>query len=303
MKIAVIGAGYWGKNHVRDLKKLGHNVVVCDLDQKNLDYCMEKFEADAVTKNLSDILKDKSIVAATVCVPNHLHFSTAKKLLSAGKHVLVEKPMCLKSSDCKKLAALAKKKKLVLNVGHLFRFNPSIIKLKELLDQKELGEIRLAKFSWTNLDPIYPDRDIISDLGVHAFDIFNFLFGKNPKLLSSTGEVFRKPKDVETALITARLGKTIALFDLSWVTPEKKRVVTIVGSKKMAVCDTMTQSIALTDVSSLQVQSIVSENVNPLLLELQHFVECIESKAKSRAPGKLGLEIVQFIEQAQKQLK
>ncbi len=303
MKIAVIGAGYFGKNHVRDLKKLGHNVTVCDLDQKNLDYCWQNFQVDATTTKLKDILDDKSITAATICLPNNLHFPVAKKLLQKGKNILVEKPMTLKSSDSKKLIQLASKKKLVLNVGHIFRFNPTVIKLKELLEKKELGHIRLVKFTWTNLDPIYPDRDIISDLGVHAFDVFNFLFEKNPKIISSTGKTYRKKEGVEIAFVSASLGNILAFFELSWLTPGKKRDLIVVGEKNTVTVNLISQSISIVDNNTLQTEEIHIQQTNPLMEELNHFVDCIEKKIRSKANGKIGLEIVEVIEEAQKKLK
>lgn len=303
MKLAVIGAGYFGKNHVRDLKKLGHEVVVCDLDEKNLDFCRQNLNADFTTKKITDILSDKSVAAATVCLPNHLHFPVTKKLLLSGKHVLVEKPMCLKSSDCKKLVELAKKKKLVLNVGNIFRFNPVIIKLKELVEQKETGKVFAVKFQWTNLDPVYPDRDIISDLGSHPFDIFNFVFGKNPKIVSCNGMVFRKKKGAEIAFINAVHKNVLVFFELSWLAPGKKRLITVIGDKKMLECDTLSQSITVTDNETLKTEEISTEKLNPLAEELSHFVECIEQNKKSRADGKIGAKIVEIIEQAQKKLR
>ena len=303
MKIAVIGAGYWGKNHVRDLTDLGHDVVVCDLDKKNLENCEKNYKVKKSTILLEDVLLDSSISAATICVPNHLHFLIAKKFLESGKHVFVEKPMALKSSDCKTLIDVAKKQGVVLNVGHIFRFNNSVIKLRELVLNDYLGKIFIANFYWANLDKIYEDRDIVFDVGVHIFDIVNFLFGSNPNLVFSVGNTFRKESGEDAAFLVAKLEAILVSVELSWVSPPKKRAIKVVGSKKTALVDTLSQSIEVIDNSTLLSENIAVEALNPLKVELNHFVECIEKGVKSKASGEIGLEIVSFLEKAKKSMK
>lgn len=303
MKIAVIGAGYWGKNHVRELKNLGHTVTVCDLDEKNLDFCKKILNADFVTDELEDILTDKLTVAATVCIPNQLHFEVAKKLLTANKAVLVEKPLALSKKHCFELAFLSEKKNKVLCVGHIFRFNAAVKKLKAMIDSSELGEVFLMKFSWTNLDPIYQDRDIFSDLGVHPFDISNFLFEKNFKILGASASVFRKKKGYEVAFVSAKAGKTVLGFELSWLFPQKKREIMVVGSKKTAVVDASAQEIRLFSNVDKVPMVVQFEKNNPLSDELSNFVSCVQAGTKPIAGANVGCNVMNLVFEAQKKAR
>ncbi len=303
MKIAVIGTGYWGKNHVREYCQQGHEIIACDLKHENLEFCRQNFPIKYATTSLDEILSDKSIQSASICVPNQFHFEIAKKCLSAGKHVLLEKPMCLSSEDCKKLVVLARKKKLVLNIGHVFRFNNAVKKLREMVKQNELGKVYLAKLVWTNIEPIFPDRDILFDLAPHPFDIVNFVFEKNPEQVSAIGKEFRKHKGEEAAFVNAMLDGILVNLEISWVTPEKKRTITVVGSRKSVFVDALSQKMEAYDVETKQRAEIPIAPSNSLGDELRHFTECVEKNIDSTADGKVGYEIIYIIERALESLR
>src|SRR3989344_3940588 len=187
MKIAVVGAGYWGKKHVEELTKLNEDVIVVDIDPKNRKYCKERFNVK-VFDNHKKILKDKDLKAVIICTPNATHYRICRDFLISGKHVLVEKPLATKKEHINALISLAKDNKVSLSVGHLFRFNNSINKVKEMVREGYLGDIYIVKMKWINNEFEYQqdfykrigDRDVIDDLVLHPFDILNFIFEKNP---------------------------------------------------------------------------------------------------------------------------
>ncbi len=304
MKIGVIGAGYFGKNHVREYFNAKHDVTVCDLKQENLDAVKEKHKVNTTT-DLNELLNDTEIKAVSICTQNSTHFEIAKKCLEKGKHVLLEKPMTLDSKQAFELVELAEKNKLVLSVGHIFRYNNGLIKLKELIDTGELGEIFLARLVWTNLnEPFTDNRDIYFDLGPHALDIIYFILGKLPNEVSCRGIPSRtNASQDETAFINCKAGNTLINIDVSWVTPEKKRTVFVVGSEKSALIDCMTQQITLINNSDMTEKNVFVQASNPLIEEINSFVKAVENNHKTVSDGKIGAEIVHLIDLCHKSVK
>lgn len=296
MKVAVIGAGYWGKNHVREYCNLGQEVVVCDIDPEKLGQIKKDFKVGNATTKLSDIISDKKTIAASVCVPNQFHFETAKTLLEHGKHILLEKPMTLSYSSSLELVKLAKKKNLVLNCGHIFRFNNAVKKLREMVQAKEFGRIYLCKLAWTNMENIFPDRDILFDLAPHPFDIVNFVFEKNPQQVYAIGKDFRREGGEEAAFVNAVLDGILVNLEISWITPKKSRTITLVGEKKTAFVDALQQTMDVFDIATNKIESIPLQPSNPLAAELKQFIDCIEKKSVSPASGEAGAEVIHIIE-------
>lgn len=299
MKVAVIGAGYWGKNHVREYLSLGQNVTVCDVSTQTLNQRKKDFPNIQTTPKLEDVLEDSTIECVSVCTPNETHFEIAQKCLNAGKHVLLEKPMALNSTDAKKLVELAKQKKEVFTIGHVFRFNNALIKAKELLVRKELGEVYIAKLTWTNLDPIYEQRDILTDLGLHPIDILHFLFDEKPRELRYTAEGFRKNDGDEAAFVCGKIGNSIFEVELSWLTPQKERSILLVGEKQSLLIDALEQKVdVLKKVGESETLSINPSNA--LNWELSSFLDAIKYKMDPQVSGEVGLEITEALEEIAK---
>ena len=298
MKVGVIGAGYWGKKHVEEYRALGVEVVVADLDKKNLAICKEKYNTH-VTNNMNDIISDPEIACVSICTPNQTHYPIGKQALLAGKNVLLEKPMTLKSKDADELVNLAKKKGLTLMVGHLFRFANVVRKAKELLQHRELGEIYLVKLSWTNLEPIFVGRDVVFDLTPHAFDMINFLFEKNPLYLSYYGAGFRQEQE-EAAFISGKISNILLHLEVSWVTPDKARLLTIIGSKKMLQAECVKQTLRLYDIQTKSWTDVPIVANNTLREELENFLNCAKMKKVSIVDGKVGADIIRVIESMKK---
>ena len=154
MKVGIIGVGYWGKKHVDEYTKLGHEVIVSDLSNKNLDFCRLNYNSKAVS-DYKEILSDKDIKFVSICTPNDTHHKFAIEAIKAGKNVLIEKPLASTSIDAEEIIEFAKKQKVILLVGHIFRFNNAINKIKDLINSKQLGTIYTVNLIWNNLEPIF----------------------------------------------------------------------------------------------------------------------------------------------------
>src|SRR3989344_2264670 len=205
MKIAVIGVGYWGKKHVDEWTRIpGIEVVVADPDEKSRKYCEDKYKVKTL-KDYKALLADKELKAVSIAAPNPLHYPIAKEFLEAGKHVLVEKPICLKAEQAQELIDIAKEKNLTLMTGHVHRYNNAIRKIKQMIDKKEFGKIYTIKMRWVNMEPLYPDRDVIFDLAPHPYDLINFFFNEDPDEVSCAGGAYRRREGAEAVSINCKL--------------------------------------------------------------------------------------------------
>jgi len=310
MIVGVIGTGYWGKKHVDEYSQLGHEVIVSDLSKENLDFCELNFGAKSV-KDYHEILNDDEIRMISICTPNSTHYKFGTEAIKAGKNVLLEKPIAVSVNEATELINLASEKNLVLLTGHIFRFNNAITKIKELIRHKELGRIFTINVSWTNLEPLFPDRDILFDLGVHPLDILDYIFEQKPSGIYCTGEGFRQ-NNPEFAIINYHLsdsfgGKAVFVnVILSWLTPIRSRRITIVGGEKTAIVDCVLQKIELINNKSGVSEQIPIVPNNTIRDELQYFLDKSSKKEPiddSKPSGIVGKRIVEQIELATSSLK
>jgi len=294
--VGVIGAGYWGRKHVEEYTAIGAKVTVADVSEETLEYCEKNYGAN-ITKNYRDLLVDKNIVGVNICTPNATHYSIGKEFLEAGKHVLVEKPLSMNAEEARELVDIAKDNNLVLAVGHIFRFNNAINKIKEMIENKELGEIRIVKLKWTNMERLFEDRDVIFDLAPHAFDIINHLLGQDPDEISCVGGAYRRSKDPEAVFINGRANKTIVNIELSWLTPPKTRQVVIVGASKTLVVNATAQVIEVIEPNGKKYTLETIPN-NTIRAELERFIENMKTPTRiiTEAHGEIGLKSIKMIE-------
>jgi predicted dehydrogenase len=302
MKIGVIGAGYWGKKHVHDYLELGAKPIVADLIKENREHCRENFGVE-VMEDYHDLLSDPEVEGVSICTPNQTHYTICKEALLADKHVLLEKPMTLDSGQAMELVEIAKSRKRVLAVGHVFRFNNALRKIKEMLKENAFGDVYIVKLTWTNLEPIFEDRDILFDLAPHPFDIVHFLFDTYPTEISCIGGAYRREGGEEAAYVNCMINHTIVNLEISWITPIKSRTLTIVGEKKSAFVDCLSQKIETFGDTRPEREELQVTPTNSLVEELRHFLECIKNEnATSVADGEVGVKIIKMIETARRSL-
>lgn len=304
MKVGVIGAGYWGKKHVDEYSKLGHEVIVSDLSEQSLEFCKLNYNSQG-TINYNDILNDQEINCISICTPTSSHYKIAMDALNANKNILLEKPIAENLDQASELIQNANNKKLILLIGHIFRFNNSIRKIKDLIQKQILGEIYSVNLQWSNFQPVFPDRDIIYDLGVHPIDILDDIFELEPYDLSCKAASYRQKK-FEIAHINYNLKKNqekpiLVSIELSWLNPIRARNLIITGSVKTAEIDCVRQKINLIHNSSASVEEIQVESNNTLKDELEFFLESSKNKKSILPPfpnGEIGKRILAVVENA-----
>ena len=284
LRIGIIGVGKWGLNHLRVISKAPCRLVgIADNDGRKKsaaeDYGIH-FKRD-----FRELLP--LVDAVIVATPASTHFEIASICLREKKHLLVEKPLALSLLHAQELVSLANQSNLVLSVGHLYRLNPAVIRLKNEL--RSLGSLEYARLRYLNLNPKTPDDcGVIFDYGSHLVDIAQFLLEKDPySVLCTTSHGLELEKE-ESAFIALDYGDFTATFELSWLQPERKiRDAYFVGSEGTIYADFLDQAVTRCDPRgiALRKSSDVCADIHidykePLREELLHFIDCIESEVK-----------------------
>lgn len=240
LRIAVIGCGHWGPNHLRVFSQLPGSTVTAaaDPDRQRRAAVAALYPQIELFPDHRDLLQRADVDAVVVAVPTAKHYEVAHMALDAGKHVLCEKPLCANVSQAEALVALAKARSLVLMTGHVFLFNPGILKLKELADARHAGRLHYLRALRTNLGPIRADVNCVYDLASHDVATFAFLLDRQPLTVSAVGEAFLQPGIEDVAFITLRFpGDVLSHIQVSWLDPKKLREIVLVGDRKMIVWD------------------------------------------------------------------
>jgi len=326
INVALIGYGYWGPNLARNLHELpGSNLAACcDLDAARLALVQALYPQTRTTSRVAEVWDDASIEAVVIATPARTHFELAKAALDAGKHVLVEKPLTVSSQEAEELVELAKAQDRVLMVGHTFEYNPAVLKIKELMDQGQLGEVYYAYSTRVNLGRVQRDLNALWSIAPHDISILIFLFGQMPSEVSARGASYLNSgvEDVVFVDLLFPNGAT-AHVHASWLDPSKVRRMTIVGSKRMVVYDDVESEgkVKVYDKGVLKMGDsqifgefqyrLHSGDINipridmsePLRNECAHFIECIREGKRPRTDGENGLRVVKVLEAAQRSLE
>ena len=301
MKVCVIGVGYWGIKHVDEYIQLGHDVIICDKSQENIKNCKERFDTVEV-KNLETILNEKEVTCVRICTPNDTHYDIASKCLIAKKHVFLEKPISTNIDDANKLIELSERNNVIFQVGHIYRFNNSVQKARELINNLELGHIYSVNFTWTNFEPVFNDKEIILDLGIHPVDIIDNIFCGDYENIKCRGWGFRQ-KNTEFAIINYKLitseNKSIFVnIELSWLNPIRKREMVVIGSEKTLQVDCVNQKISLIDNITKNIQEIPVIVNNTIRDELEFFINSSKKNQDISAPypnGSIAKHVLEII--------
>ncbi len=304
INVAVLGAGYWGKKIVDEYSNIPSVCLkaVSDLKMENLDFCRSRYAVEDIYDDYRAVLEDDTIAAVNVCLPNQLHYQVCSEALKAGKHVLVEKPMTLTSTDGWKLVEQAQNGNLTLSVGHIYRFNNAMLEIRRLIEQNFFGRIFLMNFEWKNLERPFADRDVIADLSPHYFDIVNFLLDDWPQRITSIGKPFRRKENEEAAYIISEMEKgTIAHADINWLSPRKVRQIEIVGEKRSVIIDAVAQEATIYE--SGYTYRLGIERNNTIRTELIHFLQSIgDPLTETRNSGAIGVKTIEMIESAKRSM-
>ncbi len=311
--IAVIGAGYWGKKVISEILGLrgdGFDLnlySVVDSSQAALELCRKEYGQLDYRADYHDLLTDPNLSCVHIASPNHTHFKVASDFVRNGKHVLVEKPLALKSVEAFELVRLAKEHGRVLCTGHVHRFNNGVRALRRLMNSGVLGDLYYLRLRWTGLLASQPNREVITDLGPHPFDICNNLLDTWPKKVSCRGRGFRTNAGYEMAdIYTEHPNGLDAGIELSWLDMEKHRDVSVVGSEGAARLDCLDQRLILQRKDGAEPVLVLPNNT--LREEILHFVRCVEHSATpdvcpNMASGALGASVVRLLEASKRSLE
>jgi len=312
VRIAVIGAGYWGKKIIREVLDISRTTgrvqlhAVVDNSPTMLAQCEQEFGPSDYRVDYQGLLDDPELSGVHICTPNSTHFEVASSFLKHGKNVLVEKPLTLNSKEAYQLVRIAQENKRVLCVGHIHRFNNGVRELRQAINSGVLGELYYVRFGWTGFLPPQGYREVITDLAPHPFDICNYLLDMWPNKITCRGKGYRTKENEEVAFITAEHPSGLAAqVEVSWLDRQKRRDVTVVGSKGMAYLDCAEQKGVLHASNSTQISISPS---NTIRKEVTHFIDCISGNLSSKpfsnlSDGMLGARVVSILEAARESLR
>jgi len=317
IRVGVVGFGYWGPNLVRNVDRLADAelVAACDLNDENLAKLASLYPHVRTTTSLEPLLSDFDLDAVVVATSAPSHFAIASKVIEAGKHCFVEKPLTLTSADAEALVRAADAAGVVLMVGHLMEYHSAINWIKEYIASGELGDVLYLYMQRLNLGKVRTEENAFWSLAPHDVSIVLYLLGETPDYVSANGAAYVTPGVHDTVFANLHFpsGK-MANIHVSWLDPHKVRKLTIVGSRKMLVFDDMqaTEKIwiydrgvepkeALPYGADLQlrfgdIHVPFIKMAEPLSIEVQHFLDSCRDGSAPRSDGRDGLRVVRVLE-------
>jgi predicted dehydrogenase len=319
--VGVVGLGYWGPNLARNFDRLPDAELtwLCDASEDAVARWGQAFPSARTTTSFDDLLSDDALDAVVIATPVPTHADLAMRVLGAGKHCFVEKPLARSEEEAQAVVKAAEAADRVLLVGHLLEYHPGVRRLAEVVKSGELGELRYIYSNRLNLGKDRPDENALWSLGVHDLSVILMLAEEEPFNWDVMGESYLRPnvEDVVFALMRFHSG-LLAHMHLSWLDPHKERRFTVVGSKRMATFDDMELERKLTiydkgfdeDYSSYgeyiarsgDVYSPRISNEEPLRIECSHFLECIREGTEPRTGAESALRVVRVLERLQRSL-
>lgn len=324
INIAIVGAGAWGKNHIRVFSEIPNVRLkyVCDQDPSKLGGVRKTYPQTQMVENLKAILEDPEVKGVVVASSALSHYPLSKEILKSDKDVLIEKPMTLSVNHAEELIGISQERKRILMVGHLLIYHPVVDRLKEMIHSDELGNIFYIYTQRVNLGVIRQDENALLSFAPHDVSVILYLLEEEPVMVSGYGESYIRKGIEDVAFLGLQFsdGK-MANIHLSWLDPHKIRKITLVGSKKMVVFDDMEVSEKLKvydkgvknlsydtygEYLSLRFGDITIPSIKmtePLRAEAEHFIQCIESRKEPKTGGRDGLKVVKILMAAQESLK
>ena len=313
-RILLIGLGRWGANHLRVLQSMPVELYVADTDPARLNSSgVPQSHRTADARSLFEIID-----AAVVVTPAQSHFELCSGLLTAGKDVFVEKPITLKSADGMKLVELAMQSKLVLQVGHIFRFDPASVWMRDAIAQGQFGEIKMLRANFSGFKRPRQDTGVTFADGIHFIDLFRFLLGKSPRRVHAVMGNFMErddDRDDESLIVleydAGGRAPVMATIESGYHVPGKTRQLTVAGNDMSAICD---YNVAQYKIKTFDNRHVVESGEikakegavhqlefppeEPLRAELAAFLEAIEARRPPVVDGTDGMEAVRVVEAA-----
>jgi predicted dehydrogenase len=317
-----VGLGYWGPNLARNFNRLpGVDLAwLCDESGDALERFGRAFPSARPTSSLEDLLRDGSLDAVALATPVPTHADLAQRVLEAGKHCFVEKPLGQSVEEAERVVDAARSAGRVLMVGHLLEYHPGVEKLNELISSGQLGDVRYIYSNRLNLGQLRRDENALWSLGAHDVSVILRLAAEEPYECRAVGESYVNPGVEDVVFCYLRFPSGLAAhLHLSWLDPHKERRFTVVGSKRMATFDDMAleRKLSIYDKGFDEDYSSYGEyiarsgdifsphvpNEEPLRIECRHFLDCVRDGTEPRSGGESGLRVVRVLEALQRSLR
>jgi predicted dehydrogenase len=324
VNLGVVGLGYWGPNLVRNFSEVDtcYVAMACDSDESRLKPIKRRYPYIEVTTRYNDLVNAKDIDAIAIATPVVSHYELAKRALENGKHVLVEKPLCANVKEAEGLIEIAQSHGKIVMVDHTFLYTGSVRKAKELISKGGIGELYYFDSVRINLGLFRSDVNVIWDLAPHDISIAQYLIEEDPVSVSVLGRDFNNNKIACIAYMTLRYKSgIIAHIHVSWLSPVKIRRIIIGGSKRMIIYDDVepTEKIRVYD-SGIEFDYSEENPLQPtyrlgdiylprlnqreaLLVEAEHFVDCIVNGKKPLTDAAFGLAVLKVLEASDTSLR
>jgi predicted dehydrogenase len=324
VRVGVVGCGYWGPKHLRVLEGLPRVFSIAAIDPRveRLAGVRRVLPSVQCYTSLDEALP--FVDALIIATPPTTHFELGYRALSAGKHVLIEKPMATSSLDAELLLSLSRDRGVTLMAGHTFEYNAAVLKLREIVQSQTLGRLYYIDSSRLNLGLYQSDVNVLFDLAPHDVSIMNFLLDAEPTSVEAWGSRHAHPEHTDVAYLRMEYAErgVSAHIHVSWLDPCKVRRVTVVGSQKMAVYNDLESDERIRIYDKGVVRGSVTEPLGqppmsyrygdivapfmpsdePLAVQDEHFVDCILSGKIPQSDGSVGLSVVRVLEAAQRSI-
>ena len=316
-KICVVGGGIWGNNHIRTLYEFGFLGGIVESNQETLNRFAEQYPDVKGFSSLDEALQEKSFLGFTVATPAATHYPLAKKIIEAGKHVLVEKPFTLQNDHAKELVRLSEKNNINLMVGHVLLFHPAIKKIKNLIDQNKIGKLQYIYSNRLNLGQVRTEENVFWSLAPHDISIFQYFTDSFPEKVYASGSSFIQENIFDSTLTQLKYPNGVEghIF-VSWLHPFKEHRLVVIGSEAMITFEDSSEGkpLKLYAKKFNMAQGIPEKVDGPVTLidyehkmalteELLYFSNHLNNKIPKVANGQHALEVMKILIEASEQLE
>ena len=317
--VAVIGAGRWGKNLIRNFYQLNALHTICDRSDSVLEHNQQIYPETQMATNYQSVLDNPQITRIVIAAPAFMHYQLAKQALIAGKDLYVEKPLCLNCEEAEELVHLAKKSSRILMVGHLLQYHPCVRQLQEMVCGGELGKVHYIVSNRLNLGAIRTEENALWNFAPHDVSVILSLCNhRMPSQVRCMGAAYVTPGIADTTLTTLRFEEDIrAHIHVSWLNPFKEQKLVVIGSLGMAVFDDTKvwedklllyrsqvkwEQDSIPRIDSTPAEKVAVPEAEPLREECIHFLKCCQDRTAPKTDGHEGLRVLQVLQAAQSSL-
>lgn len=312
--VACVGAGYWGKNLIRNFHQLGVLHTICDGNTDVLDKFSGEYPEVEVCANFADVLKNQEVKAVSIATPAETHYELIKQALNAGKHVYAEKPLCLNEEHAQECIELAKQLGLTLMVGHLLWYHPMVLEIKRAVQAGELGALRYLYSNRLNMGLLRSEENVLWSFAPHDISMILGIVGSEPESVVAHSASHLNPKIADQAVGLLKFANNVsAHIFVSWLNPFKEQKLVVVGEAAMMVFDDTLpwgqklvkyqHSVEWRGEQPVAVkadpETIELEQSEPLKNECQHFLQSVSTESAPRTDGAEGLRVLKVLNKLQ----